>query len=215
MRILVWFLSVIFHSDKTKLTLDFQGKYYSPDFVDYSYIYKHVSLLHLILLNYSFYISKIVEIPLIFLPSSIIRIVLLRGFLLATQGSILSANMAIKRKKMIHVGGGLHHAHFKGGSGFCIYNDIGLACKYLLDYHSDKVKKILIIDLDAHQGNGHERDKEILGDSIIIADVYNPYIFPRDEYAKQFIDFSRTVSNADNSQEYIQKVSSMLDEIKE
>lgn len=182
--------------------------------MDYPYIYSHVSLLHLILLNYSIYISKIVEIPLVFLPSSIIRIVLLRGFLLATQGSMISANMAIQRKRIIHVGGGLHHAHFKGGSGFCVYNDIGLSCKYLLDYYGNQIKKILIIDLDAHQGNGHERDKAILGDSIIIADVYNPFIFPKDEYAKQFIDFSRTVSNSDSSRDYIDKVSNMLMEIK-
>jgi histone deacetylase 11 len=140
--------------------------------------------------------------------------VLLRGFLLATQGTMMSANMAIKRKKVIHVGGGLHHAHFKGGSGFCIYNDIGLACKYLLDYHGDKVKKILILDLDAHQGNGHERDKEILGNNIIIADIYNPYIFPRDEYAKKFINFSRTVSIQDTSKEYLAKLEDMLCEIK-
>jgi histone deacetylase 11 len=125
----------------------------------------------------------------------------------------MSADMAMKRKKVIHVGGGLHHAHFKGGSGFCVYNDIGLACKYLLDYYSSQVKKILILDLDAHQGNGHERDKEVLGESIIIADIYNPYIFPKDKYAKQFIDFSKLVSNKDSSKEYINKLRELLQEI--
>ena len=141
--------------------------------------------------------------------------VLLKGFLLATQGTLISANMAIKRKKVIHVGGGLHHAHFKGGSGFCVYNDIGLACKYLLDYYPSVVKKILIIDLDAHQGNGHERDKEILGNSLIIADIYNSFIFPRDEYAKKFIDYERLVSGKNSSSEYLEKLDSLLQEIEE
>jgi histone deacetylase 11 len=127
----------------------------------------------------------------------------------------MSANMAMKRKKVIHVGGGLHHAHFKGGSGFCVYNDIGLSCKYLLDYYGSVISKILIIDLDAHQGNGHERDKEILGNNIIIADMYNPYIFPRDEHAKKFIDFTRLVSKHDSSKDYIEKLKSMLSEIEE
>ena len=127
----------------------------------------------------------------------------------------MSANMAMRRKKVIHVGGGLHHAHFKGGSGFCVYNDIGLACKYLLDYYPSKIKKILILDLDAHQGNGHERDKEVLGQSLIIADIYNPYIFPKDEYAKKFIDYSRLVSIKDTSRDYINLLKELLKEIEE
>jgi histone deacetylase 11 len=127
----------------------------------------------------------------------------------------MSANMAMRRKRVIHVGGGLHHAHFKGGSGFCCYNDIGLACKYLLDYYPNKVKKILIIDLDAHQGNGHERDKEILGDSLIIADMYNPRIFPNDNHAKKFIDFQKLLYSEDSSKDYLTKLREMINEIDE
>ena len=46
----------------------------------------------------------------------------------------------------------------------------------------------MIIDLDAHQGNGHERDKYYYDNNTIIIDFYNPYIFPGDEFAKKFID---------------------------
>lgn len=189
------------------------GRYYSPGSIDYPFIYSHVSLLHLILLNYSCYVSKIIEMHVWYVPNSILRIALLQGFLLATQGTIKSADMAMKRKKVIHIGGGLHHANFNGGEGFCTYNDIGLACKYLLDNYGEKIKKILIIDLDAHQGNGHERDKEILGDSLVIADIYNPFVYPKDDYAKKFIDFCQEVSIKDSSRDYLIKLDDMLQDI--
>lgn len=184
-----------------------------PDSVDYCFIYSNVSILHLILLNYSLYLSRVLQMGLCFLPSSVVRLSLLKGFLLGTQGTLLSANMAIKRKTVIHVGGGLHHANFKFGSGLCAYNDIGLASKYLLDFHGARVKRVLVIDLDANQGNGVQRDKLVLGDRLVIADIYNPLVFPKDEYAKQFIDFSRTVTKQNTSAEYIQKLREMVEEV--
>jgi histone deacetylase 11 len=44
--------------------------------------------------------------------------------------------------------------------------------KHIRRYHPDKVKKIMIVDLDAHQGNGHERDHLDDKDTFII-DFYN------------------------------------------
>lgn len=58
--------------------------------------------------------------------------------------------MAIEKKVAINLGGGYHHAHKNGASGFCFYNDIGLAVKHLRKYHGSFIKKILILDLDAH-----------------------------------------------------------------
>ena len=53
----------------------------------------------------------------------------------------------------INISGGLHHAEPDKASGFCLYNDVGVAIKYL---HKKKYfGKILIIDLDFHQGNGN------------------------------------------------------------
>lgn len=188
------------------------SKYWSSPSVDYPYLYSNISLLHLILLNYSIYISKMVEISLIFLPASVLRIFLLRGFLLGTQGSICSAQMALQRKFCIHVGGGFHHAHSKGGSGFCIYNDIGITAKYLTTFYP-QIKTVLVLDLDAHQGNGHERDKALLKDKMVIADMYNPHIFPLDIKAKQYIDFSRHVTRSTSSKEYLLILEELLFDI--
>lgn len=56
-----------------------------------------------------------------------------------------------KFKKAIVLGGGLHHAKREKGEGFCIYNDVVICAKKLL---KKGLKKILILDTDAHAGNG-------------------------------------------------------------
>jgi acetoin utilization protein AcuC len=56
-----------------------------------------------------------------------------------------------KFKKAIGIGGGLHHAKWNYGEGFCIYNDVVVCIKNLL---KKGVKRILILDTDAHAGNG-------------------------------------------------------------
>ena len=55
-------------------------------------------------------------------------------------------------KKAISLGGGLHHAKSNFGEGFCIYNDVAFAGKYLIEKYN--LKRILILDTDAHCGNG-------------------------------------------------------------
>ena len=56
-----------------------------------------------------------------------------------------------KFKKAIALGGGLHHAKREKGEGFCIYNDVVICTKKLL---KKSLKRILILDTDAHAGNG-------------------------------------------------------------
>ncbi len=49
--------------------------------------------------------------------------------------------------------------------------------------HMEGISTVMIVDLDAHQGNGHERD--FLGDDrVYIMDMYNRWIYPNDRYAK-------------------------------
>jgi len=57
-----------------------------------------------------------------------------------------------KFKKIISVGGGLHHAKKNFGEGFCLYNDVAFCARYLLEKYN--LKRILILDTDAHGGNG-------------------------------------------------------------
>ena len=72
--------------------------------------------------------------------------------LMITQGTIDCCHFAFKNGVALNVAGGTHHAFADRGEGFCMLNDIAIASNYLL-YHQ-LAKKILIIDLDVHQGNG-------------------------------------------------------------
>jgi acetoin utilization protein AcuC len=57
-----------------------------------------------------------------------------------------------KYKKVVCIGGNMHHAKPSYGEGFCIYNDNAFAAKYLMEKYG--LERILILDTDAHQGNG-------------------------------------------------------------
>jgi acetoin utilization deacetylase AcuC-like enzyme len=69
-----------------------------------------------------------------------------------TQGTIDCALHALQHGVALNIAGGTHHAFADRGEGFCLLNDFAVAANYLL--HEKWVKKILIIDLDVHQGNG-------------------------------------------------------------
>lgn len=72
--------------------------------------------------------------------------------LIITQGSIDGALHSLEFGCALNVAGGTHHAGSNWGEGFCLLNDQAIAAHYLL--HNNHSKKILIIDLDVHQGNG-------------------------------------------------------------
>jgi acetoin utilization protein AcuC len=55
-------------------------------------------------------------------------------------------------EKAVSIGGGLHHAKPAFGEGFCLYNDVAYTAKYLMQEYG--LKRILILDTDAHAGNG-------------------------------------------------------------
>ncbi|NIK72849.1 acetoin utilization deacetylase AcuC-like enzyme [Thermonema lapsum] len=71
---------------------------------------------------------------------------------LIAQGTIQCAEYALQYGIAMNIAGGTHHAFTNRGEGFCLLNDIALAARYLLDHQ--KAQRILIIDLDVHQGNG-------------------------------------------------------------
>lgn len=54
-----------------------------------------------------------------------------------------------------HVAGGTHHAFYDYGEGFCVFSDIAVAANVVLQRYPDLMRRILILDLDVHQGNGN------------------------------------------------------------
>ncbi|MDD2791997.1 MAG: histone deacetylase [Sediminibacterium sp.] len=72
--------------------------------------------------------------------------------LVIAQGTIDCCHYALEHGVAMNVAGGTHHAFADRGEGFCLLNDMAVAANYLL--HQKDARKILIIDLDVHQGNG-------------------------------------------------------------
>ncbi len=69
-----------------------------------------------------------------------------------TQGTVEGSEYALENGIAMNIAGGTHHAYTDHGEAFCLYNDQAVAAKYLLN--KGKVQKILMVDLDVHQGNG-------------------------------------------------------------
>lgn len=68
------------------------------------------------------------------------------------NGSLQAALAAFENGAALNIAGGTHHAFKQRGEGFCIFNDIAIGAQYLLDHKG--LERILVVDLDVHQGNG-------------------------------------------------------------
>lgn len=104
--------------------------------------------------------------------------------LLITLGTIQCGVFATQNGVAFNVAGGTHHAYTDRGEGFCLLNDVGVAATYLLD--KKIVKKILIIDLDVHQGNG---SAQIFQD--------NPYVFTFSMHGAENYPLKKEISDLD------------------
>ena len=74
-----------------------------------------------------------------------------RGRVIA-RGTLDCARFAFQDGVALNIAGGTHHAFADRGEGFCVFNDIAIAANELL-FHGE-VNKVLVVDLDVHQGNG-------------------------------------------------------------
>jgi acetoin utilization deacetylase AcuC-like enzyme len=68
------------------------------------------------------------------------------------HGSVQAALYALEHGVAMNIAGGTHHAFTDRGEGFCLLNDIAITANYLLE--NKLVEKIMVVDLDVHQGNG-------------------------------------------------------------
>lgn len=68
------------------------------------------------------------------------------------EGTRMAAEKALQSSIAFNIAGGTHHAFYDRGEGFCLLNDQVIAAKWLLK--ENHVQRILILDLDVHQGNG-------------------------------------------------------------
>jgi len=71
---------------------------------------------------------------------------------LVCSGTRLAALLALERGFAVNSAGGSHHALPEGGAGYCVFNDLGVAGARLLAECA--VARLLVVDLDVHQGDG-------------------------------------------------------------
>jgi len=149
-------------------------------------------------------IAKIAELSLLAsMSTEFLQNQLLRSVRLATGGTILGASLAKEYGWAINLSGGYHHAKANTGGGFCFYADIPIAIYKLFKMNPEL--SVLIIDLDAHQGNGYASIFED-DERIHILDVYNREIYPNDTEAKRYIEFNYPVKSYMEDEEYISLV---------
>ena len=113
---------------------------------------------------------------------------------MATGGTVLASKLALDSKLACNTAGGSHHATFDFGAGYCVFNDTAVAANYLKN--KGYAKKILILDLDVHQGNGNseifQNDKNVLTFSMHCASNYPA------KKSKSDIDIELTDNMEDN-----------------
>ncbi|XP_055613287.1 histone deacetylase 11 [Uranotaenia lowii] len=164
-------------------------------------------------LKWSLNVAKIAEIPpLIFVPNYFVQRAYLKPMRFQAYGSLMAAECALASPSgvgwAINLGGGFHHCSSDQGGGFCPYADITLTVKMILS-SGRGIERVLILDLDAHQGNGYARDL-IDNKSTYILDMYNYRIYPRDQEAKIAIRLAVELKPHTDDQEYLQKLRKSL-----
>lgn len=102
----------------------------------------------------------------------------------ATAGTLLTARLALEHGAACNTAGGSHHAAHGYGAGFCTFNDVAVAARALLDERA--VSRILVVDLDVHQGDGT---------AFIFAD--DPRVFTFSMHGEKNYPARRAVSDLD------------------
>jgi acetoin utilization deacetylase AcuC-like enzyme len=129
---------------------------------------------------------------------------LIKRELIIDQCTIFGCEKAFETKIVFNFAGGTHHAFSNSGEAFCLLNDQAIAAQYLLNHKF--ASKILIIDLDVHQGNG-------------TADIFsnNNTVFTFSMHGKTNYPFKKEISDLDialndhtKDQEYLSILTEIL-----
>ena len=104
----------------------------------------------------------------------------------------------------MNVAGGTHHAFADHGEGFCVFNDVCIASNLLLN--RGQASKILVVDLDVHQGNGNA---SIMADEprVFVFSIHGAKNYP---FRKQLSDLDIELANDTGDEEYLQILTQTL-----
>ncbi len=120
------------------------------------------------------------------------------------DGTIKASEYALKYGIAMNIAGGTHHAYTNRGEAFCLLNDQAIGARYL--FAKKLAGKVLIVDLDVHQGNGtaeiFENDPAVFTFSMHGANNY--------PFKKETSDLDIELPNQTNDQEYLKILKNTL-----
>lgn len=123
------------------------------------------------------------------------------------DGTMKGCEFALQNGIAMNIAGGTHHAYSNRGEAFCLLNDQAIGARYLQDNHL--AKKILIVDLDVHQGNG---TAEIFqnDDSIFTFSMHGKGNYP---FKKEKSDLDIALADNTKDDEYLFVLTKTLPEL--
>ena len=127
--------------------------------------------------------------------------------MIIADGTMKASRFALKNGVAMNIAGGTHHAFSDRGEGFCLLNDQAIAARYLQKHQL--AKKILIIDLDVHQGNG---TAEIFrnDNSVFTFSMHGKTNYP---FHKETSDLDIALEDNTSDNKYLEKLKETLPEL--
>ncbi|WP_298117992.1 histone deacetylase [Flavobacterium sp.] len=123
------------------------------------------------------------------------------------NGTLLGCIKAIENNISFNIAGGTHHAFTDHGEAFCLLNDQAIAAQYLLD--SKLASKIILLDLDVHQGNG---TAEIFknNSNVITVSVHGKTNYP---FKKEISDLDIALDDGANDSTFLSIITVLIPQL--
>ena len=133
--------------------------------------------------------------------------VLVEREVIIADGTIKASEFALQYGVAMNIAGGTHHAYTNRGEAFCLLNDQAIGSRYL--QNKNLAKKILIVDLDVHQGNG---TAEIFkdDDSVFTFSMHGKNNYP---FKKEQSDLDIALENDTNDATYLEVLKNTLPQL--
>jgi acetoin utilization deacetylase AcuC-like enzyme len=115
----------------------------------------------------------------------------------STGATIAACRSALEQGVAVNLAGGTHHAYADRGAGFCVFNDAAVAARLM--QAERRVKRVAIVDLDVHQGNG---TASILAndDSVFTLSLHGQHNYP---FEKEHSDLDVALPDAVTDDDYL------------
>ena len=160
-------------------------------------------------------VFEALEVPNIpFMPYEYLDRHVLAPMRWAVAGTMLGADKALESGGIFwNLAGGYHHAMPENMEGFCVYNDVGICHQQFIE--NGKLSpddRILIIDTDAHHGNGNAHTF-MENPQVTLLAIHNESIYPTSDYTRERVDISVPLPMWTDGQTYLRRFRDALDRL--